>query len=112
MDESSETAYAQVQEFAASWAEFRSLSAAVYQPAPPGLLVHLAGPTDEGVRVISVWDSETSWRRFQDEQLEPVREALSGSGRTLPTTRDLHAQHIVLGSGNRPRNIDQQGGNS
>lgn len=97
MDNRPESAYAVVQELAASWEQFRWLAAGLYDPAPPGLVVHLAGPIDEGVRVISVWESEQSWRRFQSERLEPARAALGGPARRLPTTRDLHAAHVVHG---------------
>lgn len=93
-----------------SWAEFRWLAAGLYEPAPVGLVVHIAGPTDEGVRVINVWESEQAWRRFQNERLEPARAALGGPARHVPTTRDLHAAQIVLGLGDRVDEDDNQGG--
>lgn len=36
---------------------------------PDGLLAHVSGPTDEGWRVINVWDSEESFQRFRSERL-------------------------------------------
>lgn len=36
---------------------------------PPGLIAHVSGPTDEGWRVVNVWESEESFRRFQSERL-------------------------------------------
>ena len=110
MDDGSESAYALVQELAASWEEFRWLAAGLYEPAPPGLVVHVAGPTDEGVRVISVWDNEQSWRRFQNERLEPARAALGGPARRLPTTRDLRAAQVVLGRDDRTNESNRSGG--
>jgi hypothetical protein len=43
---------------------------------PDGCQVHIAGPTDGGWRVITVWDSEEQFQQFRDEQLIPaIREA-------------------------------------
>ena len=109
MDDDSVSAYALVQEYAASWAEFESLSAALYHPLPQGLVVHLAGPTEEGVRVISVWIDEQSWRRFESERLEPARAALSAATRRLPTSREVRAGQIVLGAGARAERGNQGG---
>jgi hypothetical protein len=44
---------------------------------PEGCLVHIAGPTGGGWRVIEVWESEEAQRRFQDDVLNP---AFEGAG--------------------------------
>jgi heme-degrading monooxygenase HmoA len=36
---------------------------------PPGLIAHVSGPTDDGWRVVNVWESEEAFRRFQSERL-------------------------------------------
>ena len=36
---------------------------------PPGLLAHVAGPTEDGWRVINVWDGEAAFCRFVSERL-------------------------------------------
>jgi hypothetical protein len=36
---------------------------------PPGLIAHVSGPTDDGWRVINVWEDEAAFRRFQSERL-------------------------------------------
>jgi hypothetical protein len=36
---------------------------------PPGLLAHVAGPTEEGWRVLAVWQDEEAYRRFVSERL-------------------------------------------
>jgi hypothetical protein len=36
---------------------------------PAGLIAHVSGPTDEGWRVINVWENEAAFRRFQSERL-------------------------------------------
>ena len=36
---------------------------------PPGLLAHVAGPTEDGWRIINIWQDEAAFRRFQSERL-------------------------------------------
>jgi hypothetical protein len=38
---------------------------------PAGQTYHAAGVTDDGVVVIALWDSESSWVKFRDETLLP-----------------------------------------
>ena len=64
--------YAFVQDIASSWDRYEHLRAALTGPPPDGLILHLAGPTDEGFRIIGVWESERAWRRFQRENLQPA----------------------------------------
>lgn len=91
-------AYAFVQDIASSWEQYQRVAAGLTDPAPTGLIMHLAGPTDEGFRIIDVWDSEESFKRFQAEHLQPAVAALGGPSRPEPTFRDLHAAHLVIGS--------------
>ena len=57
--------YAFVQDISASWHDYQRVTADTVQPAPAGLILHLAGPTDEGFRVIGVWESKAAWERFR-----------------------------------------------
>jgi hypothetical protein len=36
---------------------------------PPGLLAHVAGPSEEGWRIINIWADEASFRAFQSQRL-------------------------------------------
>ena len=85
--------YAFVEDIAASWERYERFAAAFDGPPPDGLLLHAAGPTDEGFRIIGVWESEAAWDRFRSDRLggtEPVGEA--------PTTvRVLRPAHVVHG---------------
>lgn len=36
---------------------------------PPGLLYHVAGPTENGFRVVEVWESQEAVDRFFQEKL-------------------------------------------
>jgi hypothetical protein len=101
--------YVLVQDLASSWADYELHVRPLVEPLPDGLILHLAGPTDEGVRIIHIWDSEDSWHRFRSERLAPAIAALGGPARPQPTSRDLHPSHIVIGPGlaRHPRSSDQ-----
>ena len=90
-------AYAFVQDVAASWEQYGRVAAALVEPAPAGLLLHVAGPTDEGFRTIDIWESEQDWHRFQAERLAPAIAALGGPFRPEPTFRVLCPAHVVVG---------------
>lgn len=56
---------------------------------PEGCLLHIAGPMQSGWRVIEVWDSEESQRRFQSGRLDPAFDA-AGTSRHTPSYFDVH----------------------
>lgn len=86
--------YAFVEDIAASWQGYERFAAALEGPPPEGLLLHAAGPTDEGFRIIAVWESEEAWERFRSERLGPEAEQVA---RVPPVFRALHATHLVRG---------------
>lgn len=88
--------YAYVHDVASSWEQYRQVAAALVDPPPSGLILHVAGPTDEGVRIIDVWESEASWEQYRAERLAPAIAALGGPARPEPTFRDLRPEHVVL----------------
>ena len=45
---------------------------------PEGCQLHLAGPIDEGWRVITVWESEDQFKDFLDNKLRPALEERGG----------------------------------
>jgi len=45
---------------------------ALVEGTPDGLVVHVAGPTDDGWRIIDVWESEEHYARFQSGTLAPA----------------------------------------
>ena len=87
--------YAFVQDVPASWQHYQQTVAGLLEPVPFGLILHVAGPTDEGVRVIDIWESEQAWQRFRGERLAPAIAALGGPARPESTFRDLHPEQIV-----------------
>ena len=86
--------YVIVEDVAASWEQYAPVASALAGPAPAGLIVHAAGPTDEGFRVVALWESEEAWRRFADRV---------GSANASPTppqvVRALRPEHVVYGEG-------------
>lgn len=86
--------YAFVNDVAASWEQYERFAKAFEGPTPEGLLLHAAGPTDEGFRIIAVWESEDAWARFRDTRLGTDVESVA---HVPPTFRALHATHVVHG---------------
>jgi hypothetical protein len=52
---------------------------------PDGCQAHIAGPIDNGWRVISVWDSEDQFQQFRDETLIPALREAGGEERIAPS---------------------------
>jgi hypothetical protein len=90
--------YAFVEDVAASWEQYRRFAAALEGPAPAGLILHAAGPTDEGFRIIELWESEEACRQFLAERHGL---AASAPADAAPVIRELRPAHIVLGESNR-----------
>ena len=56
-------------------ADYEAVLAQVGEEPLKGCLVHIAGPTESGWRVIEVWDTEDNQRRFQNDRLNPAFDA-------------------------------------
>jgi hypothetical protein len=91
-------AYAFVQDIASSWQQYERVAAGMTDPPLSGLILHLAGPTDEGVRIIDVWENEDAYKHFEAERLQPAMAALDGPSRPEPVFRDLRPGHLVIGT--------------
>lgn len=81
-------------------------AAALGEPAPDGLILHVAGPTEEGFRTIDLWECEHAWGTFRSSRLQEATVALWASFRPRSTLRGLGPTNIVLGadlSARRPR---------
>ena len=50
-----------------------------HEDPPEGLIIHTAGPTETGWRVVDVWESAEALARFRDERLMPAIKAAVGS---------------------------------
>jgi len=86
--------YALVGDIPASWDRYARLVPLLRQ-APSGLLLHVAGPTDEGFRIIEVWENEDAWRLFEPD-LQAAIAAIDEEVRPRVAVRDLHGEHEIL----------------
>lgn len=90
--------YAFVQDIPATWDAYLQIAEALEgSSAPAGLVIHVAGPTEEGFRMIGIWDSRETWDRFRDDRLRPIFEGLAGGSRIQPTYRELNIAHLLSG---------------
>jgi hypothetical protein len=100
--------YALIEDVPATWEQYGAVARSV-DLAPRGLLLHVAGPTDEGFRIIQVWESEAAWQRFSEALDDAL--GLVQPGVVLRTVvRDLRAMHVVVGEAWRGRthDVDQE----
>jgi hypothetical protein len=56
---------------------------------PPGAIHHTAGATEEGWRIVDVWESKEEFQRFADEQIIPLTTML-GMRTPAVVTFELH----------------------
>jgi hypothetical protein len=52
---------------------------------PDGCQLHIAGPYENGWRVITVWESEERFQQFRDEKLIPALREVGGGDRISPS---------------------------
>jgi hypothetical protein len=60
---------------------------------PEGCQLHIAGPVEQGWRVITVWESSDAFDRFREEKLLPaIREVAGGEGapEVAPEVNPVH----------------------
>jgi hypothetical protein len=86
--------YAFVEDVAASWESYEGFAARLERSLPAGLILHAAGRTDEGIRIIEVWESEEAWSAFAEAVDRPEDDRFAAAPRYL---RDLRPTHLVLG---------------
>jgi hypothetical protein len=65
---------------------------------PEGLISHVAGPVDDGMLVVDVWESPQAFERFVNERLGPVLADLGAPRGPEPRLLPVH-NHIRQGSG-------------
>jgi hypothetical protein len=80
--------YVLVEDVAATWERYDRFAAPLRDAVPEGLILHAAGPTDEGFRIVQVWESEEAWHRFAD--------LLDGDPPHV--VRVLVPEHVIYGS--------------
>ena len=69
--------------------------------APDGLIMHSAGPTDDGWYVYDIWESEEHVQRFMEERVMPAAQEVTGPAPGPPQFFQIH-NLIQLPSGGTP----------
>ena len=57
---------------------------------PDGCQLHVAGPVDEGWRIITVWDSPEHLERFRNETLLPTLREAGVESELVPNVNPAH----------------------
>jgi hypothetical protein len=57
---------------------------------PPGALFHWVTKTDEGLRVVDVWETKEQFDRFAQEQIGPLTREVGIEGEPEIRTVDVH----------------------
>ena len=85
-----ETAFAVVYDIAASWQDYHRVREAGLENSVPGLILHAAGPTQDGFRTIDVWASEDAWQAYRP-RLRHVFDDLAEP----PVVREMRIGHLT-----------------
>ena len=89
--------YVLIEDVPASWERYEPIARSL-ATRPRGLLLHVAGPTDEGFRIVEVWESEADWLAFADAMGVALADA-DPDNRPLPIVRAFSTAHDVIGLG-------------
>ena len=87
--------YACVQDVPASWETYLQIIDDLGDETPAGLLIHAAGPTDEGFRMIDVWESETACVRFHHGRQRAVGDHDGDPPNLHRIVRGLAVEHLL-----------------
>jgi hypothetical protein len=63
---------------------------------PDGCELHIAGPVEDGWRVITVWQSREAFDRFRDEHLLPAFRELGGEQGGQPPHPEVQPVHKLI----------------
>ena len=87
--------YVLVEDVPASWDSYRAVARSL-EERPRGLLIHVAGPTDEGFRIVEIWESEAAYGAFAHD-LEAALRSVDPQVAPRAVVRDLRGAHVVVG---------------
>jgi hypothetical protein len=59
-------------------------------PAPPGGLFHWAAATEDGIRVVDVWETKEQYERFAQDKIGPYTQQVGIPAPPEVTYRDVH----------------------
>jgi hypothetical protein len=88
--------HAIVRDTASTWEDYRAVAARLGDEPPPGLVLHVAGRTAEGVRVIEIWLSRAALEEYVRSRLRPAERAAPAPLRD-PAVREVVVERAVFG---------------
>jgi hypothetical protein len=56
----------------------------------PGVYLHICAPTDDGLRITELWDSEEGFRSFIEERMFPAAAELGVKADPVISVKPLH----------------------
>jgi hypothetical protein len=62
---------------------------------PDGCQIHIAGPIENGWRVITVWDSEEQFQQFRNEKLIPAMREAGSEDRIAPSISANEVHRLI-----------------
>jgi hypothetical protein len=65
---------------------------------PDGCELHIAGPVEQGWRVITVWESPEAFDRFREEKLLPALREVAGEEGPPPVEPEVTPVHRLITS--------------
>ena len=60
------------------------------RPAPPGAIFHWVAQTDDGIRVVDVWETKEQFEKFAQDEIGPYTQQVGFPGPPETTFRDVH----------------------
>ena len=60
------------------------------RPLPAGAVFHWVAKTDDGIRVVDVWETKEQFEQFAQEQIGPYSAQVGVPGPPETTFRDVH----------------------
>lgn len=63
---------------------------------PAGCQLHIAGPVEQGWRVITVWESREVFDRFREEKLLPAFREFAGGGGPSDVVPEVNPVHKLI----------------
>ena len=87
--------YACVQDVPASWETYLEIIDGLEEEAPAGLLIHAAGPTHEGFRMIEIWESKAACDSFHRGRQRALGDHPGDPPNLQRTIRELTVEHLL-----------------
>ncbi len=68
-------------------------------PPPSGVIFHCVTKTDDGIRIIDVWESREALREFQEERIAPIFRKIGVLDPPQTTFFEVHNHFVTRSNG-------------